>query len=80
MYLLGGEDKRSYRGWYANADVLYDNVIDSSDSLTLMNYVAMIITESELGPQGLIKKRQTFYCLPFLQIGSALKNSAAFLI
>lgn len=52
MYLLGGEDNDLTEVGIANADVLYDNVIDSSDSLTLMNYVAMIITESELGPQG----------------------------
>ena len=52
MYLLGGEDNNLSVVCIANADVLYDNVIDSSDSLTLMNYVAMIITESELGPQG----------------------------
>lgn len=49
MYILSsGENKLSDVG-IANADCVKDGVINTSDSLLIMNYVAMIVGESQLG-------------------------------
>ena len=49
MYLLNPEVNKISDVAMANSDCVKDGVINTSDSLTLMNFVAMIIDESQLG-------------------------------
>ena len=49
MYILNNEVNAISSEGKANADCARDNKIDASDSLTLMNYVAMIVGEDVLG-------------------------------
>ena len=49
MYLLDPEVNKISDVAMANSDCVKDGVINTSDSLTLMNFVAMIIDESQLG-------------------------------
>lgn len=49
MYLLNPEANALEPAGKANADCVRDNVIDSSDSAIILNYVAMMVGESDLG-------------------------------
>ena len=49
MYLLNASENKLDEASKANADCARDNVIDSADSVLLMNYVAMIIKDTALG-------------------------------
>ena len=49
MYILNNEVNEISSEGKANADCARDNKIDASDSLTLMNYVAMVISADKLG-------------------------------
>lgn len=49
MYILNNEVNAISSEGKANADCARDNKIDASDSLTLMNYVAMVISADKLG-------------------------------
>ena len=49
MYILNNEVNAISSEGIANADCARDNKIDASDSLTLMNYVAMVISADMLG-------------------------------
>ena len=52
MYLLNTEKNEITPEGMANADCSYDKVIDSSDSAIILNFVTMVVDESQLGPQG----------------------------
>ena len=52
MYLLYPEVNKLNATAKENAQVVYDGIIDTQDSLLLMNYVAMIVTVDQLGPQN----------------------------
>ncbi|MCI7805132.1 MAG: glycoside hydrolase family 9 protein [Oscillospiraceae bacterium] len=52
LYLLNNVDNALTEQGFVNANCLYDGVVDSSDSTLLMNYAAMIIHYTELGPQS----------------------------
>lgn len=49
MYLLNSSDNSLSIESIANSDVVRDNIINTEDSLLLMNYVAMIVGEDVLG-------------------------------
>ena len=49
MYLLDNKSNPLTDVGIANSDVVRDGEINTSDSLTLMNYVAMVVDESKLG-------------------------------
>lgn len=49
MYILNTSKNKLQDTGIANADCARDGVIDSADSALLMNYVAMVISHSELG-------------------------------
>ena len=49
MYILSSEENKLSDVGIANADCVKDGVINTSDSLLIMNYVAMIVGESQLG-------------------------------
>lgn len=49
MYLLNPEANALEPDGKANADCVRDNIIDSSDSAIILNYVAMMVGESDLG-------------------------------
>lgn len=49
LYLLNAEANPLEADGLANADVVKDNIIDSSDSTLLVNHVAMMVTVDELG-------------------------------
>lgn len=49
MYLLNPDKNAIKDIGLANADCVRDGVIDSADSAMLMNYIAMVISHSELG-------------------------------
>lgn len=51
MYLLNTEKNKITPEGMANADCAYDNIIDSSDSAIILNFVTMVVDESQLGPQ-----------------------------
>ena len=51
MYLLNAEANYINATARENAQCVYDGVVDSYDSTLLMNYVAMIVDYSEIGPQ-----------------------------
>ena len=51
MYLIGKEANPVTKQGLINANVVYDDYINTNDSLTLMNYIAMVITYEKLGPQ-----------------------------
>lgn len=51
LYLLNSEANEISEQGLVNADCMYDGVIDSADSTIIMNYVAMMVEYSELGPQ-----------------------------
>lgn len=51
MYLLNTEKNEITPEGMANADCSYDKVIDSSDSAIILNFVTMVVDESQLGPQ-----------------------------
>ena len=51
MYLLNTETNTLSDEGVLNANCAYDNVIDTTDSVIIMNFVAMIIPEADLGPQ-----------------------------
>lgn len=51
MYLLNSENNPLKPEGMANADCVYDNLIGPSDSAMILNYVAMMVNESQLGPQ-----------------------------
>ena len=52
MYLLYPEVNKLNATAKENAQVVYDGIIDTQYSLLLMNYVAMIVTVDQLGPQN----------------------------
>ena len=52
MYLLNTEKNEITPEGMANADCSSDKVIDSSDSAIILNFVTMVVDESQLGPQG----------------------------
>ena len=52
MYLLNNEQNPVSDQGLANADCVYDNTIDTSDSSIIMNYVAMMVSYDKLGPQA----------------------------
>ena len=49
MYLLDRSNNSMTIDAIANSDVARDNIINSDDSLLLMNYIAMIVKEEVLG-------------------------------
>lgn len=51
LYLLNKKEHAVSEQGYVNANCLYDNVVDASDSSLLMNYVTMVVDYSNLGPQ-----------------------------
>lgn len=51
LYLLNEKEHALSEHGYANANCLYDDVVDASDSTLLMNYVTMMVDYSNLGPQ-----------------------------
>ena len=51
MYLLNSSANKLTPEQLANADCAKDNVIDSTDSVLIMNYVAMIIDSSQIVPK-----------------------------
>lgn len=51
MYLIGKEANPVTKQGLINANVVYDDYINTNDSLTLMNYIAMVIAYEKLGPQ-----------------------------
>lgn len=51
LYLLNNVDNALTEQGFVNANCLYDEVVDSSDSTFLMNYVVMLIHYTEMGPQ-----------------------------
>ena len=51
MYLLNTTNNALEAQGKVNANCNYDGVLDSSDSVIIMNYVAMIIEYGKLGPQ-----------------------------
>lgn len=52
MYLLDPDVNKLNATAKENAQVAYDGIINSDDSLLLMNYIAMIVTVDKLGPQN----------------------------
>ena len=51
MFLLNSEANEVTKQGYINANCVYDNYVDTSDSAIIMNYTAMMITYDKLGPQ-----------------------------
>ncbi len=51
LYLLNEKEHALSEQGYVNANCLYDDVVDASDSTLLMNYVTMMVDYSNLGPQ-----------------------------
>lgn len=51
MYLLNQETNKLNATARENAQCVYDGVIDTNDSAMLLNYVAMLVPISQLGPQ-----------------------------
>lgn len=51
LYLLNEKEHALSEQGYVNANCLYDDVVDASDSTLLMNYVTMMVHYSNLGPQ-----------------------------
>lgn len=51
LYLLNNVDNALTEQGFVNANCLYDEIVDSSDSTFLMNYVVMLIHYTEMGPQ-----------------------------
>ncbi len=52
MFLLNSEVNEVSEQGYINANCVYDNYVDTSDSAIIMNYAAMMITYDKLGPQN----------------------------
>lgn len=51
MYLLNSETNKLNATARENAQCVYDGIIETNDSAMLLNYVAMIVPISQLGPQ-----------------------------
>ncbi|MGN1085500.1 MAG: glycoside hydrolase family 9 protein [Porcipelethomonas sp.] len=51
LYLLNEKEHALSEQGYVNANCLYDDVVDATDSTLLMNYVTMMVDYSNLGPQ-----------------------------
>ena len=52
MYLIGPDVNPVTKQGLINANVAYDDYVNTTDGLTLMNYVAMVIEYEQLGPQN----------------------------
>ncbi len=51
MFLLNTEKNGVSKQGYINANCAFDNYVDTSDSAIILNYVAMMVPYSDLGPQ-----------------------------